>query len=223
VTDVEFFFDPSCPWTWVTSRWLATVAPHRALAVTWRPWSLAMKNEGKPLPDSLPESIRQRIAAAFVFSTGALRVLEATGSRHGSEAVGRLYAELGRRVHGEGGRMEPAVIDEALAAAGLPAELGQAVDDSSWDEAIRATMAEVAGDIGDDVGVPIVALVDNGGRVAMAGPILAEVPPLERSLAMWDAVTTLVAEPAVYELKRHRAGGGPHPPRLDPEGRAEVS
>src|ERR1700738_1134701 len=101
MVNVEFFFDPSCPWTWVTSRWLATVAPQRDLAVTWRPWSLAIKNEGKELPPDLPAVWRRRIDATKAFAVPALRVLEAAGTE-GDAARGRLYTELGRRFHGEG-------------------------------------------------------------------------------------------------------------------------
>lgn len=89
VTDVEFFFDPSCPWTWITSRWLATVASHRDLAVTWRTWSLPMNNEGRELPAHLPAESRERIRAGVVFSVGALRVLEATNASGGKILIGR--------------------------------------------------------------------------------------------------------------------------------------
>jgi hypothetical protein len=250
MTDVEFFFDPSCPWTWVTSRWLATVAPERKLAVTWRPWSLPMKNEGRELPAHLPEAVRAHITAGLAFSTPALRVLEAAGAREGNKARASLYTELGRRYHGPradggdggpddggpddggpagggpagggpagGGPGDPrALIEEALAAAALPPVLAQAADDESWDEPIRATMEEVRRDVGDDVGVPIVAIRDGDHLLAMSGPILAEVPPLERALALWDAVATVVSEPAVFELKRHRTAS-PKPPVLDADGR----
>ncbi|MDQ1412263.1 MAG: hypothetical protein QOE07_851 [Acidimicrobiaceae bacterium] len=224
MTDVEFFFDPSCPWTWVTSRWLATVAPQRQLAVTWRPWSLPIKNEGRELPASMPAELRERILAGQGFSVRALRVLAAARDQAGAEAPGRLYTELGRRFHGEGdgGRSgtpdADAVIDEALAAAGLPAELAAAARDEGWDEAIRDNMKEVGEEIGDEVGVPIVAIREGGRIRAISGPIMSEVPPQDRALALWDAVATVVAEPVAFELKRHRTGH-PNPPHLDADGR----
>ncbi len=218
MTDVEFFFDPSCPWTWVTSRWLATVAPERNLTVTWRPWSLPMKNEGQELPPDLPDAVRAHITTALGFAAPALRVLEAAGARESNEARGRLYTELGRRYHGNDSGDPRALIDEALAAARLPPVLAQAADDESWDEPIRETMDEVRREVGDEVGVPIVAIRDGDHRRAMAGPIMAEVPPLERALALWDAVATIVSEPAVFELKRHRTAG-PQAPGLDADGR----
>jgi 2-hydroxychromene-2-carboxylate isomerase len=230
MTDVEFFFDPSCPWTWVTSRWLATVAPQRQLAVTWRPWSLPIKNEGRELPASMPAELRERIRAGQSFSVRALRVLAAAGDQTGNagnagnEAIRRLYTELGRRFHGDSDGVRSgtpdagAVIVEALAAAGLPAELADAAADEGWDEAIRDNMKDVGEEIGDEVGVPIVA-IRNGRRLrAISGPIMTEVPPRERALALWDAVATVVTEPAVSELKRHRTGH-PNPPHLDADGR----
>lgn len=217
MTDVEFFFDPSCPWTWVTSRWVATVARERDLAVTWRPWSLVVKNEGRELPASMPAELRERILSGQGFSTRALRVLQAAGAIAGNQALGQLYTELGRRAHGPGGSYDQSVIDEALDAAGLPADLAGAGDDESWDSGIKDTMAEVGEVVGDDVGVPIVALRSDGSLLAMSGPILAEVPPLERSLLLWDAVATIVGESTIAELKRRRSGG-PNPPPLDAAG-----
>lgn len=218
MTEVELFFDPSCPWTWVTSRWLATVAPERDLAVTWRTWSLPIKNEGRELPAHLPPELRARIQAGQGFSTQALRVLEAANASGGNEAVGQLYTELGRLAHAAGGSYSDGLIAEALAAAGLPADLAGAAEEEKWDQSIRANMDEVGAEIGDEVGVPIVAIRDQGSLLAMSGPIMAEVPPLPRALQLWDAVATVVSEPTVFELKRHRTGG-PHPPALDADGR----
>jgi hypothetical protein len=229
MTDVEFFFDPSCPWTWVTSRWLVTVAPARQLAVTWRPWSLPMKHEGQVLPADLPEVWRARIMAGQAFAVPALRVLEAAGAREGNPARGRLYTELGRRFHGEGdvtggeasAPQDPrALIEEALAAARLPPVLALAAADESWDDPIRDTMDEIRRTVGDEVGVPIIAIGATGdgkGRLAMAGPIMAEVPPDDRARALWDAVATVVGEATVFELKRHRTAK-PQLPVLDADG-----
>ena len=214
-TAVEFFFDPACPWTWITSRWLATVAPERDLAITWRTWSLVINAEGTPLPDDLPAPIRERLAAARGFSQAALRVLEAAAAAQGNAAVGRLYTELGRRVHHAEGGYGDGVIAEALAAAGLAPDLAGAADDPALDIPIREHMAEIRSRVGGDVGVPIVSL----GAGALSGPILSEVPPLARSLAIWDASSTLISDPAFAELKRHRPTG-PNPPAIDGEGRA---
>jgi hypothetical protein len=216
VTDVEFFFDPGCPWTWVTSRWLATVASHRNLAVTWRTWSLPMNNEGRELPAHLPATLRARILASAAFSVRALRVLEAANASDGSDAMGRLYTELGRRAHGAEGGFSEGLIAEAVAAAGLPADLVGTAEEQRWDEPIRANMDEVQRAIGDEVGVPIVATRPDDSLLAMSGPIMAEVPPLPRALQLWDAVATIVSEPHVFELKRHRSGE-PNPPALDDE------
>ncbi len=226
MTDVEFFLDPSCPWTWVTSRWLATVAPDRQLAVTWRTWSLPIKNEGKELPPTVPAEWRERILAGQAFSTKALRVLEAVGAKEGNEAEGRLYTELGRRYHGEGagpggGAGHSGSPDEVIAAAikamGLPPQLGDASGDEAWDGPIRDNMDEVRREVGDDVGVPIIAIRAGEHRWAMAGPIMAEVPPRERAVVLWDAVATMTTEPTIFELKRHRTAS-PNPPALNASG-----
>jgi hypothetical protein len=216
VTDVEFFFDPGCPWTWVTSRWLATVALHRDLAVAWRTWSLPMNNEGRELPAHLPVKVRERILASEVFSVRALRVLEAANASDNNDAVGRLYTELGRRAHGTGNGFPEDLIAEAVAAAKLPADLVGAAEEQRWDEPIRANMDEVRRAVGDEVGVPIVATHHDGSLLAMSGPIMGEVPPLPRALQLWDAVATIVGEPHVFELKRHRSGE-PNPPAFDDE------
>lgn len=224
LTDVEFFFDPSCPWTWVTSRWLATVAPARDLAVTWRTWSLAIKNEGRELPATMPAVWRERILAGQAFATQALRVAEAVNAKEGNAAVGRLYTELGRLYHGEGADEHRApgsrgdVVAHALAAAGLPAPLADAARDEAWDEAVRDNMDDIRRQVGDEVGVPIISLRQGEQVMATAGPIMSEVPPLPRSLALWDAVVTVVREPGVFELKRHRTAG-PNLPTLDADGR----
>jgi hypothetical protein len=220
VTDIEFFFDPSCPWTWVTSRWLMTVAPQRGLAVTWRTWSLPIKNEGHELPASVPAEWRVRILAGRDFSIHALRVLEAAGSKEGKGALGPLYTEIGRRYHGDGSGpgalSDDEVLRGALAAAHLPTDLADAARDESWDEPIRDNMDEVRRQVGDEVGVPIIVIVGDN-RAAMAGPVMSEVPPLERALALWDATATLIGEPNVFELKRHRTAG-PVVPALDAGG-----
>jgi 2-hydroxychromene-2-carboxylate isomerase len=222
MTNVEFFFDPSCPWTWVTSRWLAAVAPERQLQVTWRPWSLPIKNKGQELPADLPDIWRTKIEAGRAFAVPALRVLEAAGAGDDDQARGRLYTELGRRFHAPGNDGGPSpdpdeVIVAALAAARLPAELTKAADEEAWDARIRDTMEEVRQEVGDDVGVPIVAIREGSSLRAMAGPIMAEMLPQERALALWDAVATITAEPTVFELKRQRTAKV-KPPALEATG-----
>jgi hypothetical protein len=148
-------------------------------------------------------------------------VIEAARADHGPAVVGRLYTELGRRSHGPDDAEHAdrhAVVAKALAACELP---GAAAGDPSWDEAIRANMNEIEKLVGDGVGVPIVALADSPqGWLAMSGPILARVSPLEHSLNLWDAVSTVIGHDGLCELKRHRAGGGPDRPQLDPQGMA---
>jgi hypothetical protein len=171
-----------------------------------------MNNEGRELPAHLPATLRERILASAAFSVRALRVLEAANASDGSDAVGRLYTELGRRAHGAECGFSEGLIAEAVAAAGL---VGTA-EEQRWDEPIRANMDEVQRAIGDEVGVPIVATRPDDSLLAMSGPIMAEVPPLPRALQLWDAVATIVSEPHVFELKRHRSGE-PNPPALDDE------
>jgi 2-hydroxychromene-2-carboxylate isomerase len=192
--DVTFFFDPTCPFTWRTSRWLRSVTQPRGHTIGWRLMSLTMLNEGK----DLPEQWRERLA----FSIRPVRVLFATLDEHGGAALDRLYTEFGTRLHYEHADLDNALISTALAAADLPAELTAAADDESLDDAIRASHEEGQARVGQESGSPILAIGDGPG---FFGPVVVPPPEGEAAEKLYDAVRLLSAVPEFSELKRARA------------------
>jgi 2-hydroxychromene-2-carboxylate isomerase len=180
---LDFFFDPGCPWTWRTSRWVLDVAPRRDITVRWRAYSLDMKNE-------LPASTAQ----------GALRIVEAVWADHGDEPIGRLYTEVGTRFHVDEDS-SLAGVAAALEAAGLDSTYLSAAGEERWDAEIRWSMNEAIGVVGDDVGVPILVL---DGKVGFCGPVMEPAPTGDSALELWDHVVALARTPGVYELKRSR-------------------
>lgn len=197
----RFSFDPSCPWTWRTSRWLVDVADQLGLDVEWRPLSLALLDEAAGA--DIPEPYR----SAHALGRRALRVVAAlaAGPDADAGAVPRFYAELGRRLHDEGAATDDATLRAAASAAGVAAVL-PAADDTSWDAAVRAShdaaMASVAH---GDVGSPV--LQPEAGGPGVFGPILSPAPTGAAAVRVWEAVRTLAAEPGFSELKRGRTSG----------------
>ena len=196
---VEFFFDPVCPWCWITSRWIEEVRSRREdVAVRWRPFSLLLKNEG---------SIEERWRAQMEAGHRMLRVISAAGDT----SAGDLYTTLGTAIHHD--EIPPQDVDIAAAvdALGLAPELARAAEDERLDSPIRASMGEALRLAGDDVGVPLISF---DGRAAYFGPVMAPAPTGERALELFDALSALVAIPGFYELKRTRDHGplfGPRP------------
>jgi 2-hydroxychromene-2-carboxylate isomerase len=180
---LDFFFDPGCPWTWRTSRWVTEVAPHREVAVRWRAYSLDMKNEKPPTT-----------------AQGALRIVEAVWADHGDDPIGRLYTEVGTRFH----LQEDTSLDAlagALKAAGLDAGYLAAANEDRWDAEVRWSMDEAIGVVGDDVGVPILVF---DGEVGLCGPVMEPIPAGQEAVDLWDRVVPLARTPGFYELKRSR-------------------
>jgi hypothetical protein len=212
VPGLDFFFDPSCPWTWITSRWAVEVAPRRDVRIRWRPFSLKIKNAGKEPPASLPEQVREHFEAMGAISLGALRVLEAVRAGHGDEPIGRLYTEYGRAIHHDDRWAAPDFLPRSLAAVTLDAGFADAAEDPRWDEPIRASMREATGYVGEDVGSPILVF-DTEPRQGIWGPVLSPAPTGEAALRLWDHVAGVVAEPSFFELKRGRGGPAQLPRR----------
>jgi 2-hydroxychromene-2-carboxylate isomerase len=190
---ITFWFDPTCPFTWRTSRWIRGVAARHGEDLRWRLLSLAILNEGKEIPE-----LYRRYHA---WSRRALRVLAAAEERHGQPAVDSLYSALGRRVHEDGEDHGDEVIRAAIAEAGLPAELGEAVDDSGYDAAIQTSHDESQARVGSESGSPVIAL-DNGP--GFFGPVVVPVPTGEDADRLFEALRLLSAVPQFSELKRAR-------------------
>ncbi|MBO0984334.1 DsbA family protein [Rathayibacter sp. SD072] len=192
MTSVDFWFDPSCPWAWMTSRFVDEVTPARDLDVTWRIMSLAVLNEDKDVDDSyrsfLPRALRYT------------RLVAAVGEREGREKVKPLYDALGTRIH-VGGRTDvDAVIAESLQELGLPAELAAYADSDEYDAPMRASHFEGIDRVGQDVGTPVIAI----GDVAFFGPVLSPAPRGEQALTLWDGIVAAASYDGFFELKRSR-------------------
>ena len=194
--DVVFWFDPSCAYTWRTSRWLLAVTQARNLTIDWRLMSLAILNEDKPVPERF-RTIQEggRLAA---------RVLVAVDEKYDSDAVERLYTEIGTRVHEDGRTLDERVLTEALEAANLPTDLYFAIEDRQMDEYLVESHYEGQDRVGTEAGSPIIAFGDAPG---FFGPIVVPVPEGEAAEKLFDAVRLLSAVPEFSELKRARRRG----------------
>lgn len=200
MSDIEFFFDIGCPWTWATSRWMTEVQQAEDLSITWTTYSLRIKNAGK----EVPAEIAERSDAQFA----GMRVIEAARHRLGDEVVPRLYTELGARIHHDGDTMLND-LEGALATLSLPADLIEAADEDRWDETLEANTNRGRSLVGDDVGVPIIRI----GKNAMFGPVLSPAPHGDDATRLWDAYATLLTMDGVWEIKRTRKVGPIHAAR----------
>ncbi|MHA7986777.1 mycothiol-dependent nitroreductase Rv2466c family protein [Rathayibacter sp. CAU 1779] len=192
MTDVDFWFDPSCPWAWMTSRWVDEVAPHRDLNVTWHIMSLYVLNEDK----DVSESYRRMLPRTLRYA----RLVTAVGELEGQRAVKPLYDALGTRIHPGHRKDVEAVVAEALAEVGLPADYARFADSDEYDAQLRASHADGISRVGQDVGTPVIAL--NGA--AFFGPVISPTPRGEMALALWDGVVAASSYDGFFELKRSR-------------------
>lgn len=189
---VRMWFDPACPWAWMTSRWLKDVEKVRDVQVDWRVMSLSVLNEGRDLPEDY--------RALMDRSWGPVRVIVAAEREHGHEVVGRLYDAMGSAIHLRKVDDRDEVIRQALAEVGLPADLARYAHTDEVDEALRASHGEGIALVGDDVGTPVIAV----GDVAFFGPVVSPAPKGEAAGRLWDGCVLVAGTPGFFELKRSR-------------------
>jgi 2-hydroxychromene-2-carboxylate isomerase len=201
MTSVDMWFDPSCPWAWITSRWLLEVERVRDVRVNFHVMSLSVLNEGR---EDLPERYR----AALTLGWGPVRMAIAAEQKYGNAVLRDLYTALGTRIHLEKQELGPELYRAALAQAGLDESLAAAADDPSHDVALRASHRAGMDPVGMDVGTPVIhAPGPDGGQVAIFGPVVTPAPKGEAAGRLWDGVLLVAGTPGFYELKRTRTQG----------------
>jgi predicted DsbA family dithiol-disulfide isomerase len=192
---VDFWFDPLCPWAWMTSRWVLEVEKVRPISASFHIMSLAYLNEDKDIPDDY----REGLAKAW----GPVRVVTAAAQAHGQEVVLPLYTALGNRIHLEGRDIDRSLIEDALTEVGLPTSLADAMDSTDFDDAVKKSHHAGMDQVGMEVGTPVIAVEG----VAFFGPVVTPAPKGEAAAKLWDGVLLVAATPGFYELKRTRTKG----------------
>jgi len=200
--DIEFFWDPICPFAWITSRWVNKVVAQKEYSVDWRFISLRILNKDKDYATEFPKGYE-------VGHTAGLRMLRVAAhmrSELGHDTMGPLYTAFGSSIF----EIEPRTGDRAAStehitrvmdAAGLDSQFASAADDSSWDEEIEAETELALSRTGRDVGTPIISFQPPDGP-SFFGPVISRVPDDDEAVALWDSVIHLATFPGFAELKR---------------------
>lgn len=192
-TVVDMWFDPACPWAWLTSRWLLEVEQVRNTRTRFHVMSLSVLNEGR---ENLSDGYKAKLPEWW----GPVRVCIAAAQQHGDEVLGPLYTALGTRKHYDKRDFDRATIVEALTEAGLPESLVDAMDSTEYDEAVRASHKVGIDLVGQEVGTPVVRVEDT----AFFGPVVTPVPRGEDAAKLWDGVRLVASTDGFFELKRTR-------------------
>lgn len=195
---VTFWFDTSCPYCWITSRWVKEVEKVRDVEVTWVPMSLSILNDGRDIPAAYADRMKANWGPARVFAAVATEA---------PEKLDALYTAMGTRIHNEGAVENPSeygdyngVIVDSLAEVGLDAAYIEVADTEQWDEALKKFHQSAMDEVGDDVGTPVIKL----GDTAFFGPVLTRIPRGEEAGEIFDASVKLASYPHFYEIKRSR-------------------
>ena len=194
-TEAEFWFDPVCPWAWMTSRWILEVEKVRDISVTWNLFSLAHLNRDK----ELPEDYKSRL----IRSWQATRVIAAAQKTRGAEIILPLYTAISSRIHLKKMDVDIPLFEEALAEVGLDTALAQSMNDEALNSAIIESHERGIKLVGNDVGTPIISV----GGAAFFGPVISPAPKGEEAGKLWDGVVGVASYPGFFEIKRSRTVG----------------
>jgi protein-disulfide isomerase-like protein with CxxC motif len=193
LTPVDFWFDPLCPWAWITSRWMIEVEQVRPVKTSWHVMSLAVLNEKN---EDMPENYKEMMKKAW----GPVRVCIAAEQKYGSEVLGPLYTAIGTRFHNDQAERGRGLIEDALTEAGLPTDLADAMDSTEYDEAVRASHADGIERVGYDVGTPVISV----GDLSIFGPVLSPIPRGDAAAKLWDGMLLIAGTDGFFEMKRSR-------------------
>lgn len=204
-SQAEMWFDPACPWAWMTSRWLMEVERVRPVDVTWSVMSLSVLNEGRDLPADYRAMLDR--------SWGPVRVIVAAALEHGDKVIKPLYDAMGTRIHYQKMDDRAQVIQESLEECCLPLDLARFADTDEVDDQLRASHQRAIDLVGDEVGTPVISVEG----VSFFGPVVSPAPTGEDAGRLWDGCRLVAGTPGFFELKRTRTVGpifpihdGPH-------------
>ncbi len=191
---VDFWFDPLCPFAWITSRWMLEVEKVRDVETSFHVMSLSVLNADK--------DVDQRYKDMLERGWGPVRIAIAIERAHGAEALRPFYTSIGTKHHNEGREFDKALYEEVLDEIGLPLDLAAAAEDTSLDEAVRASHQDGIQRVGEEVGTPVVSV----GGTAFFGPVLTRIPRGEDAGLIFDGTRQLAGFDYFFELKRTRTG-----------------
>jgi len=197
-TIAHMWFDPRCPWAWITSRWLLEVEKVRPVRIRFHVMSLSVLNEGR---ENLPERYKEGLAKGW----GPVRVAIAAEQKYGNEVLRDLYTALGTRAHLQKRELDNETLVEVLTGLGLDPALAEAADSTEYDEALRTSHDAGMAPVGLDVGTPVIhAPGPDGATIAFFGPVVTPAPKGEAAGRLWDGVLLVAGTPGFYEIKRTR-------------------
>ncbi|MGD2096596.1 MAG: DsbA family protein [Desulfobacterales bacterium] len=193
---VDFYWDPVCPWCWITSRWMIDVGRQKQIQVNWKLFSLKIINADRDIPEPYKRQHEMGLKA--------LRVAAAVRKAYGNDALAKMYTVMGTRYHHDEKDIDtPEELAKILDTGGFPARLAKAAAAHEWDKAIQADMDRAFAKVGKDVGVPLIVL-EGGDGPGFFGPVCSPAPTGKAAVAFWDAIIVAGRTPGFYELKRTR-------------------